>query len=1306
MGLLQSSLLQMTGSANYGPDCYMHYFINSNWNGQLWPDTGPGPIDGSHLCYQARAYMLYNNWKSFDQQHQSPYYNDYKMAFSTSFPGYWTANQYTTTGKGIYEYMKDIGEDVTSFKLATDAMIDQDFKPALEAVADFITDLVGNTSTILIPIGQEAMADMGLFTTAQLTHRIIAELKTEEPLFKADITTSLNKIGDKNIAKSTSSLSTKLSSSITDFESDLNTQWAAVYGAGNSIRRTLKEHSVTLNTMLEGKMTTRKTALNGQATTVRGQERALNASVIAGSAALISGVSQLQTALAGVLSPPLINMLTIARQADKTASSTALTTAMNKMKDWLATQINTKKQPFTPAVAQAIQTAFTTIRGNLTDFATKANTTAYNASLDALINKTIASFLRNSLTLNRTIDALPTAVSGREFQLGNATASASIISNYVSGLSAYSTTQGQKSTDLSDDIDTASTSMAQQIRDGTMSTSLFGTLHGSIGDIYKERDSLLSSASADVAQMTALMASLAASVGMDLDTFMGEMLKAQAALSQLASSDASADASSTASSLGQKAMKGLEEQAAEATKAAQSGQSNINSIATSLAGSMNQASLDASAKAAAAMGRLGDSTSGLSESDGDVTAGLNTAAADNLSTVTILSGVLGAAQSAADSLNSQMKLTGAAGAQRIAMSGGTIAKAFGDILTNILTVLEQIQKKYSDSSNSLLDTNSAPITAMVAAAQGAVSRLRNLAEELEDGLAGMKSEIGLSQVEETFGIVADSIEKRRSSGDVDYTKTEATLETANSTLAGDRATQAKKTLTLQSTELTELSGIAEKLVKAREDFLSTNADAWKTIAENFGNVTLGVQPRNDSLILLQPVHPALEADLAADLEKLTAFSLASPKVASAAAGVMGEETTTLNSTLDSLLLDVHNQTVINLGLVRKALAETSVNISTDGTVQLADLVNGITGMTAGSPEAKSLSLDIAETMLDLVDAMNISSASLEEFVKDSVSNQSKQAELKVLVPFFGLSGDTRTYAKMATAGLSASTLASQAMSAASSELMSGAYNTAKSAQSQAAIALGLSQADAASELKQADIENEVNEKLAKAAAAATLDAVKRYRGQLQSSVRQGQLEIQEASLNLQLLNATWKSQVGEVTSDLSSGLSNATSEISGAFVQGATAATGNVMSDIMEMWTNYTDVDKMITAGIPGQANAGIVALQGSVQAAAVRSEAEIKKLLDRVGSMLDSMNTIRVTGDSLAQFPTTAGDSLDTVRTLLAGLQNGSVSELEKSIANLVQERKAQAAANILGIYNSMSSIVDKTHSTALRLAQFTNSN
>ena len=1281
----------------------MHYFIRSNWGGQEWPSNAPGPIDSSSLCYEARAQMLYKDWGSFNQQHQSPYYNDYSTALDQAFPGFWTSHQYST-GLGINRYMTNTGKNIAKMKQTVEDMMAVYDTPALDAAGSFITELVGNSSQILIPIPQEAANDPGLYSASQLTYGLANWLKTQVGTFYMTGSTNIGDFAKNNIDPSKSSLSTAFTSAIGSFESDIQKQWGDIYSGGREVDGKLAAHVVSINTTLHNTELADNAKMNMSVRGVAQTERGLNSSSIAGSASLVAPVSQLRAALGTVLSPPTIDMLTMVPGSAKTAVATTLTNAINNINTWLQSQVDNKKKPFTPTVTQATTTTRNLLSGNLGSFVTKANEAGFNSTLKVLLNNTDKAFLKNSVALNMTAIGLPGSVSGRVEQLGNATASATIISDYVSAASTFRSTQSEKSNDLSGKIDTASTRMSRQIQDGTMSSSLFQTLHGSVSDIYTQRYSLMKSAKGDVDQMTALVTSLAASVGMNISTFMNELLTAQKAIKNLASSSSSADPSSTASSIGKSAMTKLQNQAVAATKAAQKGQSSISSIATSLATSMNDASLSASAQAAKSMGFISNANSQLSQSNSKVTSSVTAAAADNLSTVKILSGVLSASQQAANALTSKISVVGSSGQQQMSMSGSAISKSFAGILDSIQSVLTQLKTQYSKSSNELLGTKSAPLTAIVTAAETAVGKLKAVAAGLEADLKSVTDKIGFAGVSDTFNTVANEINTQRGKMTTEISgRLEGFKESGNSTLLGQRGTVAKEASSFHSSKLSLVKDVAGQLSGASEAVITRDANKWQEIAFNLGNASLGVSPRNNTYLRLSPFLASLRGLLTGDNAILSNDNTASGRVAQAAAQVIRALVSDHNSTLGSRLTELHQQSVSNISKLSTAVSQAKVNVS--GADQLATLVNGIKELMDAQPTSQLASARIGQAIIDLVDGMNTSSTRLEEATTDFLANKTLATELAVLVPYFALADDVRDYARQATAGISSSSLMSQQVAAASSGLIAGLYDAAQSAQKQGAIALAMSQADAAGEVKQSDIEQEVNAKLSAAAADAASDAVKGFNKQLDLAVTQGKLNAQEAELQLALVNATWKSQSAGVAQNISSGLSNTTRAIAGALEVGAKAVTQNIMSDVMKQWTEYTSGDMSTIASVPVQANSGVITLQGAVQSKAAGSESEIANLLNRVESMISAMSTLRVTGDSLSQFPSTAGGSLDTARSALDELNTVSVAHLKRSIADLIQERRAQAAANILELYSSMSSLVGKTQATAIRLAQFSTS-
>ena len=1331
----------------YKPDCYITggywsnrndgYGVRKRWNDNWnkWSYHGKQPsrmTDDDPMCYYARSALVYQNFKQIQDSSpnirlSNPTRNGYRWYYP--FIGkYPTSTPALDAGYNFDQIMRQIQRNVQQVW----AQVDQSANPAnnmgsLTTSSKAIIDtnfnfFAGGQLPTPSPgqvlaqsqVGNAVLNNPGAFTESLLNNGLAGKADT---LVNQLISTATgNAVPWSNFVQDdVTSLVRNMGNMKTSYETLTTAQWETMYRQAKDNMDTVFRRLDSLGGYLTDMVRDSATIVVNKMSAQNQAERLLNSTFAGQLSGLVSNIYQLSSALETLSHAAPVDMLPMVSSTIKSAASANLTTGLNSDKSWLDNEAanlwtllnSTQLQP-------TLREANATFKQFVEPWPLAQNVSGFNLTMNLLLNKTRDSIKSSNTTLVQTLLPLPGAISGRDDLRLAAAFSADSIMNFSTGVD--STALSTKATDLKSSIDTAKQTLLGQASStsGASTNTLFTAILDQLQDYYEEQSAIAAAANADVNSMKSLVAQLAASVGMSVSEFETEIVNAQSAIQQMHSastsavSGAAADAADSAAATSSSSLAKLQEQAVHTTMSAVKASQGIGAVSSGLKEASDKVAQESAKQAAASLSAVTGSTADLTKASSALLSSLANNATNQASSMQQVSTVMSAAARAAAALSSSISTVGVAGGTQLSMSGSSLSQAFGTILTNIDQYMHSEVQQLIDANNANALNEIGAVAGVVGSSNKTLDTLRFLADTVDRSLRSLEAKIGFANVSDTVSLVSLAMTKQESSIDALVLANSQQMNTSSLnapvSLATLRGTEADKLTALQISAYAQVADIADKLTGASVKALSNplgrilNVDSEKTyLPEKVNSI-------NSTYLADIVKAPPLRESLNTATSLLTNDSMASIWVTGHAATAMANVIQSRNTSLSDRLGFINGNTTSQLAALPGMINTEFANITSKSGDKLQGLINALNSLadqtvnSAGVSKAQAVALLTSE----LVSDMNDSAVGLESWLGDWLKQEQVQTDLSVLVPFFALTRDVRTYARMATANLSTAALASQALTSVTAGALSSLAATAQSAQDQAATALGLSQADASNRVQQADLENEINAKVASASAAAVGGALANFDGVLKSVKGEAAYALSMANLNYSLLNASWSSQLSDANMAINTNVGAAGASIANTTQEAIKLMVEQLMSDIMHLWVQFKDGDVVTIGKIKDNANAGIMSLIAEIQARTGSNMESVPRILSRVESFIDSMNTLRVTGESLADYPTVANASLEAVRSELDTLQTVSVDALKGSVESVIHNKEATAAMNVLRVYQSLSSLLSKTSAKVARLAEF----
>jgi hypothetical protein len=221
-----------------------------------------------------------------------------------------------------------------------------------------------------------------------------------------------------------------------------------------------------------------------------------------------------------------------------------------------------------------------------------------------------------------------------------------------------------------------------------------------------------------------------------------------------------------------------------------------------------------------------------------------------------------------------------------------------------------------------------------------------------------------------------------------------------------------------------------------------------------------------------------------------------------------------------------------------------------------------------------------------------------------------------------------------------------------------------------------------------------------AAAEATSTAVSNAAEAMATAQYASRMDLLAAQLNFSDFNSSWRQQVFDSASNLSSTVSSISANISKVPTSASALLGTALLAQIIRDWSWAQDQNVGDMIRLPEQVNGQLQALQSMVQGSASHSSAIISIALEKIKSMIDQFDNIRVTADTLAAYPLTTTQTLMGIRRTISDLEKSARQEVQTEIGSILDQRKAQAAENVLTVYNNLVNLVGRTQAKSLKLA------
>ena len=1275
-------------------------------NNKPWFDPVNDAQDKDENCYKVRADAVYGHWKNWDTANKAfeitTWSKDKNLASAI-------AATTKTDNDPVTVYMNDVASVTGDLYSAAFDVVNGTLDPAYTAMHDSVNQMTGNTSQIYGSFLKGVTSNSGSFTTAQFLYALAKNVTKLTPVFSANVSRILDHVAEV-IESDVDIINSEMTPFIDELTTNSSEQWGHLYTDMMANLKDLGQRFNKLNNTLQGEMLALAKEQLDNVTSVYNDERSLNTSSLNSINTLLPAVMMISKNLHATVEGRTYDMLKMAPANASDEAASLLTRLLENQTDSLGSIRERSVPQFTSSIAPILDAFDTRTRLLLGKFNTTAGVPTVQAKMDNLLTIANAALVASNSSLVDTMNPVYSGIGGRDFQLNASTKTASTIFDYVSSFGG-STDMQMKASELEAAMDNSE--LLQQATSGTGSITdeMFENMQTQLSDIFNQRDALMESAQADVASMQSAVAELAASLGMSMEGFMNQMIEAQTALTEMDSSTgqgisasgaaAKQQAASTASAAAAK----LQDQAVKTTMAAVNSRQSISEITSSMQESNSKLALAASEQAGALMGAASEASESLASSAASLMSKVGSNATAQANSMTALANVLEGSKAAAAALTSQIRLTGSGGSSQISASGSAISKAFSAALKLVQSYMNEEAQSLKDDSDSAAAKYNTALTDLIPGLNISLLSLQSDINAALIALQPIQQSLGLPNVEQTVQQIGKEIGQVRARSD-DTVSQQVSSEAANALLANtslseSRSAESSKITDLSSRAFSEIASIAKSVADGSEKLLSPLREMKGGISDSLVNANASRVTQISKYLGLNSTAETLKSDAQHVKQDLLVYSSRVRSVALGSTTNFTQWYRGMNDSLSHGVETLHGNLTGEYKQVIKKVNEIKVNSSEF--TQLSDLAAIIQSLSDPVKITVPRELSyVASAVADVVNTLNSSSFTLDDYVRTFLANQTDTANDQVLLPFFGLLNETRIFAREAAGNLSSIALASHVLTAEAAGSMSSMWSTAQAAKASAAAAVAQSQADAANEAASADFAIKANSQLAASAAKASALVVDRFGSQVKLAQWQNELSAENATLTVALMNATWASLTANASQAMAISHANMTSSLTSLSSYLNSQLAGKVMHDIMKMWSDIEPDQQAMLARVPRDANSQIITLQAAAKSAATSSSAQIQNTLTKVESMISQLSNLERAASMTKLLPQTISGQLHSARSSLADLQMKDIDEFSRSVASLIQQRRAQAADNILSLYQSLSSMVSNTRGVAVNLQQY----
>jgi len=1299
-------------------------------SGHLHQDDTIGdsnPVD----CYNSRAAMIYASYKDYfgKYPHQRPLTlkNGSTMIEAVA---------YFKERPSEWRLRNDINASVSTIMMQTlygDNPLTQKNKVALTSLTAVMTPLIGNTSSFPILNASDITIEAKNINS-QNGLEMISQVANDFSTYMVDSArTFMKETRGKNgplkpkwreQAVDVTALPRAMSSHTSMFQKNLTDQWAGLY-------QDLIDNIVDLDTrlgVLQGKLTanvgSQEVIEKNGVVDLKSIEKHFQGLSQSQMVDVLPFIQSLAAALEGRPRKYDVDLLEQAGRLGfiKRAESVVNGNISNALES-LTVGSSQKSRIFNSSVADRLERFGNATSGYYSTALTKTDTSGFVPGLEFALEQVLKKFAADNKTMAHSLSLASVAVIGQDKEMERVQDNSNSVLDYVSSRGGSEKLQLEATT-LRSEIDNTQEKVLKSMHSQSGS-GLFPGIMGMVSDIFKQRDSVLSTASAAQEEMKAFLGQIAAGVGLNVTEFESLLLTAMGALRNVdrSGSERIAGSSDTllssAKAYSTDLTMGIQSQAVATTMSAHNSNRDIGSIASDLLQATNEAAVSASQQAGSSLDGLAGSSNNLASAGAALLAKVTKNSTSQATATSDLAELLSSAREVGSKSASQVGLVGSVGNQRISMSSSTIASALGAVLRSLTGFIAKQAQPLVDHLEKTGNNAGNQILAFVKLFRG---HLKTLSDKVE--AIGKKREAINRQFDNrkegpaataVYEVIRDALARERSVQEESARGSAKSVDeretTAPSTLGIMQATQSQvlsqaraelfRRLNIDEAELIDsrdrlINGVSSSLGASRDD------SSQRATEISSSNVTLLKQA--DGLRVDKDSFSAGQARFIDDRQSLAIDQ-------SADALRIGQAYSSINSSIAEdarLAFALYRDSISKLQETTKRKivesASEAIALSPSMTIgDLADFLETLAAPVTGSVDPRSDDHLIAQIVSDLVTELSSGGFQLDKFLEARLADQADSANAQVLFPFFSLLNAMVEFGRQATENISSSDLDARAVNAESAGLLDGSWQAARNSQAQAANLLAGSEAQIEAKLRIADAETVANARLTGIVSKAASDAVGLFRQNLDSTVIANQRDLELTNLNYSLLESSWRAEASSATGDILGAQSSVSAEI-GTTVNDTPAdvLTTNMMSHIADQWSNFQKGDLVTMAKIPIEANAKILGLQAAVQASAARASRRISDGLHRVFPLVGQLDQMRIRDKSFAEYPASTDQSFSEAREVLASLQGVGIKELQTDLDSLIDQRRADAKDNILNIFISLNALVSKMRQNAIRIAEF----
>ena len=1068
---------------------------------------------------------------------------------------------------------------------------------------------------------------------------------------------------------------------------------------------------VTLNASLEAAVLQAYQNARADVSNVVTSMRSTNKTLVASERAILPQLASLASSLAAMKFVPPASGISLIDQTKLTAAATKLQGLLDDSKTSFGRTVTSAMSTKNSTFNQGVQRAALALVSSLNHLASTLNVGGFNATMASLFNRTNSSALSQQASIQSLLHSVETAASGRAAELLDGQTSETIISDYVSNQLGDSTTMQEEASTLKNEIGNAETALLAELQDtsGKTASSFFTNTMTAVRDVSKQRDAMLEASQANFNSMQSAMAGLASSVGMTLEEFESQLIQAQEAMQALQSSsnslmtggatNATGEAAKMLSSIGTS----LEGATASLTAGASSGAAATSGLNGAADGYGNKASDSANTQGAATNGKVSGATSSLGNTNQDVTGDLTKRASNTTNTMSTASSALNSANKGANYAASQLSITMAESLRAIAAAAALISPAFTTLQSNVADIKGATSQRMADriakaESDKTADVGSGAATVIKELKEGVDDKLRDLSaastsdlHPVTDAVSGaIEAKRGL-QVGYWYDAYSSFAEKARQA-DITLQTLIGTAAIARSGAHGallqeyvDKADALRKSAgLLVSTD----KGVIDGYTNTYKTYLGQEGANNRTLTAYLNNETNLVQTVSDNYQFTKDLILYLEAAASKDNNYTVSMSRMNESGVAAVADMRAKFLSNLSSLYP--VLAIRKQSMMadftgNLSTISKIVSDAETGDKTK------DSVNNATSM------------QVATNISNLVTAVGQFIDKRTQQVQSYLANATIQADLSTLLPFFGLSEDSRMYARTVLANVSQAELTSQAVTATSASLMSNTYDTAKAAQSQSSAALESKRIQSELVTAGTDFAMQQNEELADQTADSVKYAMAGLNAAATKGLRAGQARAEAAAAEASGASADLHVDMARALGSLASGLSGSFMSITNTSIKAAAPAQ-RLIANIASTIQQFSQLQVAQRGNdVVSQVEAESATLLAAVIANAVRDEGRVAESLKQAMRSANVVQKAASSVDLLAGAADAATVPLGVVRSEIASKQKSSISDIEHSIAEILSDRRHAAVQRVLEVYSSINSALGNFKGKTDRLKRVT---